>query len=119
MTNKSVKNINEFFGKTNGELYDSWDNYHPIWKALAIMSNFNKVWGEENIDNVATIGWTNSYSVLKFGKIRYQTEKNAQQIERNLKDMSSSLDNIERATSLPILPKPLIPTFIIYKIVIK
>ena len=28
MTNKSVKDINEFFGKTNGELYDSWDNYH-------------------------------------------------------------------------------------------
>ena len=74
--------------KKNGKSYDSWDNYHPNWKELALMSNFNMVWGEENIDNVGTIGWTRSYHVLKFGKINKNTlmteEKYVQALEHSI-----------------------------------
>ncbi len=65
-------------------------------KDINYIQNFEKY----KSDYLKVLSLTTSYInnankfVLKFGKIRYQTEKNAQQIERNLKDMSSSLDNI-------------------------
>ena len=81
--------------KRNGKSYDSWNNYHPNWKALAIISNFNKVWGEENIDNVATIGWTNSYSVLKFGKINKDTLMTEEKYEKALIHSMSEKEKLD------------------------
>ena len=76
--------------KRNGKSYDSWNNYHPKWKELALMANFNQVWGEENIENVGTIGWTRSYHILKFGKINKNTLMTEEKYEKALDPLSGS-----------------------------
>lgn len=75
--------------KSEGKSYDRWDKYHSNWKELAKKGNFNLVWGEENIDDTATIGWTRSFYILKFGKINKNTlmteEQYVQALEHSIK----------------------------------